>query len=361
MRPIILSGGSGTRLWPVSRKKFPKQFCEIFADSLQNLTLKRLSTLGDPGLVTNVALKSLTEENLERSGVRVSEVIYEPVARNTAPAVLATCWLLAQKGLKDECVGFFPSDHLIQDEEELIQAALLAEAQAKTGQIVIMGVRPTYPETGYGYIQKTKKSAQGEKKIFGVVKFHEKPDLEKAKKFLASQEYLWNAGIFVGTVETFLKAFENLQPNMWKQVQSLKPDLSNLKEVYEAFENLSMDYAILEKLGEKQLSVVPVDLGWNDVGSWDAVASHYRAVGQNEIGAPVVSTEGAQNNFVFSLTGRTVSFVDVNNLIVIDTPDGILISEKGASQNVRKIVDELAKRNPQLIEEHSSVTRLSPK
>lgn len=358
MKPIILSGGSGTRLWPVSRKKFPKQFCEIFADSLQNLTLKRLSKLGDPGLVTNIALKSLTEENLDRSGVRVSEVIYEPSARNTAPAVLVTCWLLAQKGMQSECVGFFPSDHLIQDEEELIQACLLAETQALGGQIVIMGVRPTYPETGYGYIQKTKKSIQGEKKVFGVVRFHEKPDLEKARRFLASQEYLWNAGIFVGTVQTLLSLFKEHQPEMWKRVQGLKADLSNLEEIYQGFENISMDYAILEKLGENQLSVVPVDLGWNDVGSWDSVANHYRALGQNEKGATVISTEVAQNNFVFSLTGRTVTFVDVNNLIVIDTPDGILISEKGASQNVRKIVDELSKKNPQLIEEHAKVSQV---
>ncbi len=352
MKPVILSGGSGTRLWPVSRKKYPKQFCEIFTDSLQNLTLKRLAKLGNPDIVTNQELKSLTEIHVKKSGVQVEQIIYEPAARNTAPAVLICCWKLAQGGLQDECVGFFPADHLIQDEEEFVEAAKRAEQTAQTGRIVILGVRPTYPETGYGYIQKTKKSLTSDGKIFGVVQFHEKPDMEKAKRFLSSKEYLWNAGIFVGSVQSFLKAFEKHQPQMWKTVQNLKADLSNLEEVYGQLQSLSIDYAIMEKLGESELSVIPVDLGWNDVGSWDAVAAHFRALGLNEKGAPVVSTEPGNHNFVFSQTGRNVSFVDTNNLIVVDTADGILISEKGSTQNVRKIVETLAQTNPKLIEEH---------
>ncbi len=356
MKPVVLSGGSGTRLWPVSRKKFPKQFCEIFADSLQTLTLKRVAKLGNPDIVTNQELKSLTEIHVKKSQVSVEQIIYEPMAKNTAPAVLVSCWGLAQKGLEKECVGFFPADHLIQDEDEFIQAVKVAEKSALSGRIVILGVRPTYPETGYGYIQKTKKNLSLDSKVFGVVKFHEKPDLEKANQFLASKEYLWNAGIFVGTVEIFLKSFKTHQPEMWNIVQNLKSDFSNLKEIYQEFKNLSIDYAIMEKLGESELSVVPVDLGWNDVGSWDAVAAHYRALGQNEIGATVVSTDlahNANNNFVFSQTGRTISFVDVNNLIVVDTPDGLLISEKGSTQNVRKIVEMLSQTQPQLVEQNT--------
>ncbi len=351
MKPVVLSGGSGTRLWPVSRKKFPKQFCEIFADSLQSLTLKRLAKLGNPDIVTNHELKTLTEIHTKKSQVNVEQTIYEPMAKNTAPAVLVSCWGLALRGLEKSCVGFFPADHLIQDEDEFIQAVKVAEKAAVNGRIVILGVRPTYPETGYGYIQKTKKNISGEAKIFGVVKFHEKPDLEKANQFLASKEYLWNAGIFVGTVEIFLKAFQKHQPKMWDVVQNLKPDLSNLKEIYEKFESLSIDYAIMEKLGEAELSVIPVDLGWNDVGSWDAVAAHYRALGRNEVGANVVSTELENNNFVFSQTERIITFVDVNNLIVVDTPDGILISERGSTQNVRKIVEKLSVSQAKLVEE----------
>ena len=218
---------------------------------------------------------------------------------------------------------------------------------------MILGVRPTYPETGYGYIQKTKKNIAVDSRVFGVVKFHEKPNVEKAKQFLASKEYLWNAGIFVGKVETFLQAFKTHQPEMWNVVQGLNVDLSNLAETYEKFKSLSIDYAIMEKLTEAELSVIPVDLGWNDVGSWDAVAAHYRALGLNEVGTTVVSTEPESANFVFSQTNRTVTFVDVNNLIVVDTNDGLLISEKGATQDVRKIVESLAASQPKLVEENT--------
>jgi mannose-1-phosphate guanylyltransferase/mannose-6-phosphate isomerase len=355
MTPVILSGGSGTRLWPVSRKKFPKQFCEIFEDSLQNLTLKRLARLGRPSIVTNRELKELTEMNVKKSGVMVDRLIYEPLARNTAPAVLVSCWLMAKNGLQEECVGFFPADHLIRDEDEFISASNLGEAQARSGRIVIMGVRPTYPETGYGYIQRTKKKLSEDYQVYGVVKFHEKPILERAKQFLSTPDYLWNAGIFIGQVGSFLKAFERHQPKMYQQVQLLKKDLSNLEEVYQGFENLSVDVAVLEKLQEDELCVIPVDLGWNDVGSWDAVAAHYRAMGMSHKGSHVTSTEQSHDNFVFSQTGRAVTFVDVHNLIVVDTPDGLLISAKGSSQNVRTIVEKLSRQNPRLIEDRSEV------
>lgn len=351
MIPVILSGGSGTRLWPISRRKFPKQFCEIFNDSLQNLTLKRLARLGNPLLVTGQDLKTLTEIHVKKSGVKVEQMIYEPMARNTGPAVLVTCQLLKMKGHEKNCVGFFPADHLIQDEDEFLQAVNAAEAISTEGRIVTLGVRPTYPETGYGYIQKTKKSLSSGSNVFKVVKFHEKPDLEKAKTFLATQEYLWNAGIFIGEVGQFLKSFYKHQPTMIKIVENLKADLSNLKEIYEKLENISLDYAIMEKLSEDELAVIPVDLGWNDVGSWDAVADHFRARGSSTKGTTTVSSGQKQNNFVFSQTGREVALVDVDNLIVVDTPDSLMIAAKGSSQNVREVVEQLNKRKSKLTEE----------
>lgn len=353
MIPVILSGGSGTRLWPISRRKFPKQFCEIFNDSLQNLTLKRLAQLGKPVLVTGQDLKSLTEIHVKKSQIEVSQMIFEPLAKNTAPAVLVTCQWLKLSGRSQDCVGFFPADHLIQDEEEFRQAVLEAEVVARTGKLVTLGVRPTYPETGYGYIQKSKKNLAGSGQAFAVVKFHEKPNLEKAKTFLATQEYLWNAGIFVGCIQDFLTQFQKHQPLLMKAVETLKVDLSNLKEVYEKMENISIDYALMEKLSESELAVIPVDLGWNDVGSWDAVADHFRARGSSSKGAPVLTSHADQNHFVFSQTGREVALVEVDNLIVVDTPDSLLIASKGSSQNVRAIVDQLNQRKSKLAEENT--------
>ena len=357
MIPIVLSGGSGTRLWPISRRKFPKQFCEIFDDSLQNLTLKRVAQLGQPVLVTGQDLKTLTEIHVKKSKVSVKQVIYEPKAKNTGPAVLVACQWLKMMGLENESAGFFPADHLIQDEQEFLSAVRLASTINETGRLVTLGVRPTYPETGYGYIQKTKKSLKDGSEVFGVVQFHEKPDLEKAKKFLMTQEYLWNAGIFVGHVKTFLKSFEKFQNEMWKVAQDLKSDLSNMSEIYEKMPNISLDYAIMEKLSENELAVVPVDLGWNDVGSWDAVAEHFMALGLNAKGAEVLSTKTDPQHFVFSQTGREVSFVDVDNLIVVDTPDTLMIASKGSSQKVREIVDQLNQKKSKLAEETSSEER----
>ncbi len=353
MIPVVLSGGSGTRLWPISRRKFPKQFCEIFNDSLQNLTLKRLSPFGEPVIVTGQDLKNLTEIHVKKSGVKVSQMIFEPLAKNTAPAVLVTCQWLKLQGNEAECVGFFPADHLVQDEEELANAIRTAEGVARTGRIVTLGVRPTYPETGYGYIQKSKKSLSENSEAFSVVKFHEKPNLEKAKTFLATQEYLWNAGIFVGRVQDFLSQFAQHQPEMMKTVTQLKADLSNLKEVYEVVQNISLDYAIMEKLSEFELAVLPVDLGWNDVGSWDAVADHFRGRGSSSKGAPVMTSHSTQNHFVFSQTGREVALVEVDNLIVVDTADTLMIASKGSTQKVREIVDQLNQRKSKLAEENT--------
>jgi mannose-1-phosphate guanylyltransferase/mannose-6-phosphate isomerase len=351
MIPIVLSGGSGTRLWPISRRKFPKQFCEIFNESLQNLTLKRVSTLGNPMLVTGQDLKTLTEIHIKKSEVNVRQVLYEPKSKNTGPAVLVACEWLKSMGHENECVGFFPADHLIQDEEEFLSAVKLAQSVAESGKIVTLGVRPTYPETGYGYIQKTKKSLQEGSEIFGVVQFHEKPNLETAKKFLLTQEYLWNAGIFIGRVKDFLSSFEKFQNDMRSEAKKLKSDLSNLLEVYEKMPNISLDYAIMEKLSVDQLSVVPVDLGWNDVGSWDAVADHFRARGLSSKGTTVLSTGTDHNHFVFSQTGREVALVEVDNLIVVDTADTLLIASKGSSQKVREIVDQLNQKKSKLAEE----------
>lgn len=340
MIPAILSGGSGTRLWPVSRANFPKQFCDLFEDSLQSLTLKRCLQLGTPWIVTGQALKTLTEANLKELQLKNVTTIYEPVAKNTAPAVAVLAHVLVQKGLGEEIVGVFPSDQLIQNTDAFYQAVQSAEKLAQQGFIVTLGIQPDHPATGYGYIQKDKASNK-------VLKFHEKPSLDKAQKFLASGDFFWNAGMFIFKAKTMLEKFQKLQPEIFKVVSQLKADLSNLREVYAQFPSISIDYAIMEKLSSDELACVPADMAWSDVGSWDAVAQV--AEGQNA--AKSLEVNG-HDNFVFGRQGKVYSFVGTEDLILVDTADALMVVKKGESQEVKQVVEALQKQGSTLIKDH---------
>jgi mannose-1-phosphate guanylyltransferase/mannose-6-phosphate isomerase len=338
--PAVLSGGSGTRLWPVSRANFPKQFCDLFEDSLQTLTLQRCQKLGPLWIVTGAGLKTLTEANLKDLELQNVNTIYEPVAKNTAPAVAVLAHVLVQKGLGQEVVGVFPSDHLIQNKEAFYQAVRDAEKLAGQNKIVTLGIKPDHPATGYGYIQKDKNSSQ-------VLKFHEKPSLENAQKFLASGDFFWNAGMFIFKASTLLEKFQKLQPEIFKIVSTLKTDLSNLSEVYKQFPSISIDYAIMEKLSPEELACVPADMAWSDVGSWDAVAE---VAGKGH--TPSSMEVQGHGNFVFGRTDKMYSFVGADDLILVDTADAVMVVKKGSSQEVKQVVEALQKQGSSLVKDH---------
>lgn len=340
MIPAILSGGSGTRLWPVSRANFPKQFCDLFDDSLQSLTLKRCSKLGTPWIVTGSALKTLTEANINDLQMKNVPTIYEPVAKNTAPAVAVLAYVLVQQGKGEEVVGVFPSDHLIQNTDAFYKAVADAEKLAQQGFIVTLGIQPDHPATGYGYIQKEKASNK-------VLKFHEKPSLEMAQKFLASGDFFWNAGMFIFKAQTMLEKFQKLQPEIFKLVSQLKSDLSNLGEVYAQFPSISIDYAVMEKLSADELACVPADMAWSDVGSWDAVAE----VTDSQHGPKSLEIKG-HDNFVFGRQDKMYSFVGTDDLIVVDTADALMVVKKGESQEVKQVVEALQKQGSSLTKDH---------
>lgn len=347
MTPVIMSGGSGTRLWPLSRSQFPKQFCELFGQSLQARTLDRVKPLGSPVIVTSAELRTLTEAQLHATGAAEIEVLYEPIARNTAPAIAYFCRWAEMRGRSDEIVGFFPSDHLIRDEETFLSAVREAEKKAGSGHVVTLGVRPDRPETGFGYIQS---DASGT-----VQKFHEKPDLPTAEGFLRDGRFSWNAGIFIFRVRTMIGLFQSHQPQLWQGLAELKTDLSNLAEVYPRLPSISIDYAIMEKIGggEGLLQCIPVDMGWSDVGSWDAVAEEFLSRGEPaNAGVKVREIEG-RGNFVFSTRDKSVNFVGVDDLRVVDTGDALLIARAGQSQKVRQVVEQLAKENSPLLKSHA--------
>ncbi len=346
MIPVVLSGGSGTRLWPVSRAACPKQFVEIFDESLLAKTFRRLAPLGSPWVVAVESQRFLTLRVMRELGVPAEQALLEPLGRNTAAAVGLICQVLAARGLGDEVVGIFPADHLIADEAELAAVVALAERCARAGQVVTLGIEPTYPATGYGYLE----TAAGEPFLAGASHralrtqaFREKPDAATAASFLARGGFYWNAGMFVFEVATMCRHFARLMPALWAGLGKLSADHGNLAEVYAALPAQSFDYGIMEHLAEQV--VIPCQLGWSDVGSWDEVA---------RLGAPageVVEVEG-DGNFVFPHDGRVYGLLGVSDLLVIDTADALLIARKGASQGVKQLVDQLAERGRSEAREH---------
>ena len=342
--PAILSGGSGTRLWPLSRTHFPKQFCEIFEESLFTLTLKRLKTLGSPWVVTNIQLKSITETQMRNMGVPLNQALFEPKANNTAPAIALLCKVLALQGKSTDVVGIFPSDHLIQNEGEFKRAIELGIECAQKGQVVTIGIQPTFPATGYGYIEvdSAKFAEKQNLKAFKTRGFREKPNEQTAEDFIASGNFYWNGGMFLFEVATLIRHLETFMPETWKVINELKSDLSNLAELYARCPSQSIDYGVMEKL--KELVCIPCDLGWNDVGSWGEIAKLRESTDKIEI--------GTQGNFALSNSGRIVTFVDTHDLVVIDTADAVLVSRKDSTQKVKQIVDALNARKDKRAHEH---------
>lgn len=348
--PVIMSGGSGTRLWPVSRSKFPKQFCELLDKPLHTLTLNRLKRYGENLIVTNIKFQDLTESDVRKNGFNVKKVLYEPTPRNTAAAIGLVCKYLEFQNKLDQVVGVFSSDNLILDEKSFHEALeVAAKTAAATGAVVVLGIKPDRPETGFGYIQ-VQNRAIGTQKATEVLKFHEKPSVNKANEFLNAGTYFWNAGIFIFRVKNMIEHFKKFEPEIWNHLEGLKPDLSNLNEVYKDIKNISIDYAILEKLTSPELMCVTCDIGWSDLGSWDSLMD----IRENTQTKPLPQNiqVASKNNSVYALDNKTYSFVGVEDLMVVDTADALLVCKKNESQKVKDVVDRLKVINPELTEEH---------
>lgn len=335
MIPIILSGGSGTRLWPVSRSEYPKQFCKIFDKSLHELTLDRLASFGRPLIVASARQKNLILKYSDPSSI----FLFEPVQRNTAPAIGLACKWLQMQGQEESIAGVFPSDHLVKSIEAFKDSVSMASAEASNGKVVVVGLEAQYPATGYGYIETNITSSQTR----SVTSFKEKPSQQIAESYIKSGNFFWNAGIFVFQVSTMIEIFKAEQPLMWQQIDKIKSDLSNLGEVYESLDSISMDYAIIEKLDSKRLSCVVAEFGWSDVGSWDAVAN--------------ISDKDDANNFSLSYNGKKTIFCGVNDLIIIDTKDALLVTKKGASENIKPIVENMKSKKMLIADEHTFAVR----
>ncbi len=350
--PIIMSGGSGTRLWPISRTKYPKQFSELLEKPLQTLTIERLQKYGAGLLVTTEKLKDLTERDIIQNGLKIEKVLYEPTGKNTAAAVALSCKYLQLSGREKEVVGVFPADSLVSKTEEFDSALKAAVQAAENGFVVTLGIKPRSAETGLGYIQ-VKERALNTHKATEVLRFHEKPTLDKARGFIADGHYFWNAGIFIFKVSKMIELFKAHEPDLWKLIDSLDPKLSNLAAVYAEVKSISVDYAIIEKLTAAELRCVPCDIGWSDVGSWDALVEVTEGMPFKKESLKKQPVQiAAKANSVFSHQNKKYGIIGCDDLIVVDTADALMICKKNDSQKVKELVEALKHSDEKITDEH---------
>lgn len=347
--PVILSGGSGTRLWPLSRTMYPKQFIRFSSEqdaSFLVASLKRLpAKLGfaPPVIICNNDHRFLVLEEAERAGVSPSAVILEPVARNTAPAIaVAALSILARD--PSGIMVVMPSDHVIRDQAGFAAAVKTAAEVAAEGRLVLFGIKPDSPHTGYGYIRRGKALPKHEG-AYAVAEFAEKPKKQVAEKYLASGEYAWNSGIFVFSARTFIEELGRLEPAILKAAEAAlkkaREDLGFTRLDADAFKeapSISIDYAVMERT--EKAAVIPIDVGWNDVGSWSSLwelARHDESGNAVEGEALLVDSANCYVHAERSL----VATLGVKDLVIVDTPDALLVADRARVQNVSAIVARL--------------------
>jgi mannose-1-phosphate guanylyltransferase/mannose-6-phosphate isomerase len=361
--PVILAGGSGTRLWPLSRKHYPKQLLKLFGDkTMLQQTLLRLQgvpNLAPPIVVCNEEHRFMVAEQLHEIGQQKSSIILEPIARNTAPA-LALAAIHARTLDDDSVLLVLSADHMIK-EVEIFQAALSkAIDAANVGHLATFGVQPTRPETGYGYI-KTTASSSLPAKFLPVTQFVEKPDLVTAEKYLAEGCYYWNSGMFVFQTKVFLQELQLQSPEVVVAAEQAKvwavQDLDFIRVDKESFAqapNISIDYALMEK--SQNVVCVPLDAGWSDVGDWKSFwdLSDKDAAGNSLIGDSI--DIDSTNTLVFS-QDKLVATLGVNNLMIINTPDAVLVADKSQAQQVKSIITQIEKQNRSEHLQHREIYR----
>jgi mannose-1-phosphate guanylyltransferase/mannose-6-phosphate isomerase len=340
---LILAGGSGTRLWPLSRRESPKQFMDLRGEmTLFQETVGRLRPRVPAErmlFVTSAELENDVQDQLRKGlGEEAGKcrVVAEPEGRNTAPAILLGAWIVHSID-PDAVLLTAPSDHVILDNSAFSKALDRTLEAASGGMIVTYGIKPTRPETGYGYI----KAYHGQDEVLEVERFEEKPDLEKAKRFLKDGNYFWNSGIFMFSVGKIIEEARNLTPDIMSLIENIDPiGLDGLEEAYREMPKLSFDHGIMEKTAS--VAVLPVSFGWNDVGSWD---SYYEMMEKdnsgNVVSGDALSLEN-ENCLVLS-KGRLAAVTGMKDAIIIQTEDAVMVCPREQSQDVRKIVDQLEK------------------
>ncbi len=359
--PVVLSGGSGTRLWPLSRRDAPKQLLPLFGDgTMLRATIERLRDLPakrPPIVVCNAAYADAARAEMERAGEPNGTMIVEPVGRNTAPAVAVAAHRALQEG-GDPLLLVMPADHLIADVVGFLEAVEAGADPARDGSLVTFGIKATYPATGYGYIR-----APGFDQVRPVAAFVEKPDQETAQRFLATGEYFWNAGMFLFKAQRYLDELARHAPEVAAAAAAAaahakedEPGTVVLDEAaFARSPSISIDYAVMEHTNAAV--VVSLDAGWNDIGSWNSIleVSPGDAMGNVLVGNVIV--HGSEHSYVRT-DGPLIAVAGVSGLVIIATPDAVLVTDRTHSEAVRELVDNI--RDTQRPEGEISVRRHRP-
>jgi mannose-1-phosphate guanylyltransferase len=351
--PVILAGGAGTRLWPLSREDKPKQFHDLTGEgTLLEATINRLLPLNPDICIiaTSGRYEGMSKDEIKKIGIK-GKVLIEPSPKNTAPAILFSALYLSK--LFDESIMIvLPADHYIKRSEIFIKTIKSAIREANKDCLVTIGIKPEFPETGYGYI----KAGKGSGNVLRVESFVEKPDRNTAEKYLKKGDYFWNAGMFIWKTSVILKSFKELMPDLYNSFMPLmelnadkialnKGKIRTIKEkIFSSIDAISIDYGIMEKAENKV--VIPADFGWTDLGSWNSIDEIIMPDEcNNRCPGKANSIFVSSNNCSVFSEGKTIALVGVENLVVVESGNNILVINKNNNQDVRKVVDIIKSRN----------------
>jgi len=362
IHPVILSGGTGSRLWPLSRSLFPKQLLALASERslIQDTLLRATGTAFAPPLVIcNTEHRFLIAQQMREAGTAPDRIVLEPAGRNTAPAAAVAALVLAQTD-PEALLLLMPADHIVRNQEAFLQAVDRAAAAARQDRLVTFGIRPDAPETGYGYIRRGA-ALPGLADCFAVARFVEKPDAATAAGYIAAGDYDWNSGMFLFKAGTFLAELERLEPELLAQCRDAVTKGASDQDFFRLdpasfakAKAISIDYAVMERTGKA--AVVPVDMGWSDIGSWEAL---WTAAARDESGNATkgdVLQYGSRNSYLRS-DGPLVAAVGIEDMVVVATQDAVLVSHKSASQDVKRIVEQLEQSGRELHTTHRKVYR----
>ena len=357
--PVILSGGSGTRLWPLSRKLHPKQFINLVNETtlFQDTILRLPEDVAEPLIICNEEHRFLAAEQLREIGKKTKGIILEPEGRNTAPAVALAALQFINKG-EDPILLVLSADHLIKNIEAFHQSITIASELAENNKLITFGVVPDKAETGYGYIEANINNTDD---YYSIKSFTEKPSQKNAKKYLDSVNYLWNSGMFMFKASVFLSELEKFEPEILsackKSCTTKNIDSDFIRIDNDAFHqcpNESIDYAVMEHT--KNGVVVPLDANWSDVGSWSSLWDIKTKDNNNNVSKGDVFLEDVKNTYTYS-SNRLVSVIGVSNLVIVDTQDALLVADKQQTHNIKKIVARLNNDKRSEVDNHRKVFR----